>query len=268
LLLEDQALRQVEDMHEACGSALEHQVARRDLDVDQRSVLLAMAPHPVVVARPRDVQCVEILLGADVGERHRGELFFGVPVDPHRRTIDGEERSVVVEHPHRQRRDFDRSRWRCSSASSDSMLMRVTIRAQLGSGRRIIHARELIVGNAREGAPARDQAGVAAARMTKSAPSGCQLPTLARCYAMRARPAIEPRSRVPCGCAVAGPQPDLEPHVARTSGERSSLTAISFAACRSARRPPNVFEGEQHACRHQQGAKERRIHRRRAERDD
>ena len=109
-LLEPQPLGHVVGEHERGRPALEHHLAGRDLDVDQRAVLLAVAPRPrhrrARAAARLEVaeQLVDVLARPDVGDRHGQELLARVAVVAHGRLVDRQEaQGLGVVDPHRQR---------------------------------------------------------------------------------------------------------------------------------------------------------------------
>jgi hypothetical protein len=108
--LEPQPLGHVVREHERGPAALERDLAGRDLDIDQRAVLLAVPPRPRhrrarAAARLQvGEQRIDVLARADVADRHGQELVARVAVVAHRRLVDGQEAQALrVVDPHRQR---------------------------------------------------------------------------------------------------------------------------------------------------------------------
>ena len=109
-LLEPQALGHVVREDEGRPAPLEQHLAGRDLDVDQRAVLLAVPPHarrrrPGAAALAHVGQHrVDVLTRADLGDRHGEELRAREAVVAHGRLVDREEaQGLRVVDPHRQR---------------------------------------------------------------------------------------------------------------------------------------------------------------------
>src|SRR5712691_2132514 len=107
-----QALGDVGHHAQARRLAVEFQIERNDLDVDQLAALLSVQPFPVPVRTALILESLQQLgdfLGrADLVGGHREELLPRVAVVPHRGVVDGEERERLrIDHPHGVRMDIE-----------------------------------------------------------------------------------------------------------------------------------------------------------------